>query len=272
MKPDHIHVEALRLDLASREFKPATIKDYLSYLKDLPEGLDRRSVQAWIQQGSTLSTRRHRYLAINALCRMLVADKELESNPCESISMPKEPEKPQLIAEDDHIAKLLATCGNNFMGIRDRAVIEMLRSLGCRRSELAGVLVGDVNLEAGQVLIRDGKNNTFRVAYLDLAAKKAVLRYLRVRRTAKPTLFGMSSNAIKCMVRKRRKEAGVPLTSHSFRRKMATDWLDAGGSQVGLMDAAGWRSITMPVRYTKAAAQKIAEAEFRKIQGRKPLT
>lgn len=264
-EPTEMLRESLKLDLQMRDFKPKTIEDYLRHLKTLPERFDKLHVARWIQEASSPSTRRHRYLAINALCRMLVEEDELESNPCERIPMPKEHTKPQPAVSAAELAQLIASCGNNATGVRDRAVILMLNSTGCRRSELAAIKVDDVNLDNSQVLIRNGKNNTWRVAYIDAPAKKAVLRYLRLK---KPTglLFNMSSSAIEQMFQRKNEELGMRVTAHMFRRKFSIDWLMAGGSQVGLMNAAGWTNPTMPARYTQLAAQEIAQREWERMQ------
>lgn len=265
-------LQSLRLDLELRGYKASTIREYERTLSalvtdgNLSLPLNRLAVAHWIQEARTPSTRRHRYLAINALCRMLVEEQELEVNPCSKIPMPKEHVKPQPILSEVDLKKLLASCDSSYFGVRDKAVMQILACTGCRMNELVSLTVDDINLETAQMMIRQGKNNTWRVAYLDAPAKKALLRYLRVRKPKNETLFGMSKAAVKQMLDKRSATVGVHVTAHQFRRRFASQWLLNGGSQIGLMNVAGWTSVAMPARYTALAAQEIARREWERMQ------
>ena len=267
--------DELKLHLQLRGLKPHTVGEYLRTLqswfeRDLQP--TKTQVASWIYEPESQSLRRHRYLAINALCRMLVEEEELAQNPCTKIPMPKEHSKPQPALADEALKKLLATCEKDFLGIRDKAVLLVLASTGCRRSELSALLLADISVDSSQLIIRNGKNNTWRVAYLDVEAKKALLRYMRMRNSTVPELFvsqqlkAMTSRAIKQMIERRAKAANVEATAHMFRRRMATKWLLGGGSAIGLMNAAGWTTVSMPARYTAVAAQEIAQREFERMQ------
>ena len=67
------------------------------------------------------------------------------------------------------------------------------------------------------------------------------------------------------MFERRRSEAGVTISAHSFRRALATRWLRAGGSEVGLRAVAGWRDPAMVARYTRMSAEELAHAEYSRL-------
>src|SRR5437016_3252100 len=108
-------LDALSLDLRMRGYRPATCREYVRLLKPLEASdglslsLTRAAVAGWIHDASTDSQKRWRYLAINALCRMMTEEGELAENPCARIRMPQEKAKPQPILRDHELHKLLAT-------------------------------------------------------------------------------------------------------------------------------------------------------------------
>lgn len=56
------------------------------------------------------------------------------------------------------------------IGLRDRAVLEILYSSGMRRKELTGLRLYDLDLERGTVMIREGKGKKDRLLPLDARA------------------------------------------------------------------------------------------------------
>ena len=155
-----------------------------------------------------------------------------------------------------------------------------LNSTGCRRSELVALNIGDVNFDDGRVLIRTAKSGRGRYGYLDDAAAKAIILWLRHRtlgghlelKGSEPLWVNhrgqrISADGVRQMLQRRGDKLGVNVSPHQFRRRLAVTWLLKGGSQVGLMQAAGWSSGAMPGRYAAQAADEIAQAEHRRILG-----
>lgn len=93
---------------------------------------------------------------------MLVEDQLVESNPCDKIKMPREQARPQPYVSDVDYDGLLSSCDNGFMGRRDKVILTLLSSTGCRRCELVALTMGDVNLTNGTVLIRKSKSGSGR--------------------------------------------------------------------------------------------------------------
>lgn len=64
--------------------------------------------------------------------------------------------------------------------LRDRALVELLFSSGCRRSEIIGLNIGDVNLGERSAVVK-GKNDKKRTAYFSQNAAAAIAAYLAQR-------------------------------------------------------------------------------------------
>ena len=286
LSAQHYLLDLLRNDLQRRGLLPPTAAEYCRQLRPLLAArpdvttLTRQDVVAWINERDTQSKRRFRWLAIKALFRMLVEDELCESNPCEGVKMPKEQSRPQPYISDEDYERLVATCDGSFIGRRDRAIMTVLNSTGCRRSELVALTVGDLDLNQGQVLIRRSKSGVGRYAYLDETSTKALLQWLRHRTIHRGDSLApteplwtnqkgarLGADAVRLMLQRRGRALGICVSPHQFRRRLAVKWHLGGGSPLGLMTAAGWSSPTMPARYASQAASEIAREEHRRLFG-----
>lgn len=134
------------------------------------------------------------------------------------------------------------------VGLRDRAIIAMLKYTACRAGAVAKLRLGDFQHDGAQFVLRfqekGGKSREIPVrhdlegfiqAYLDTAgiageAKDRPLFRSTLRRTGKLTGNPMTSKSICELVKRRLKDAVLPdrLSPHSFRAMTATDLLSQG--------------------------------------------
>lgn len=134
------------------------------------------------------------------------------------------------------------------VGLRDRAIIAMLKFTACRAGAVAKLRLGDFQHDGTQFVLRfqekGGKSREIPVrhdlesyirAYLDVAGisgetKDRPLFRSTLRRTGQLTGNPMSSKSICELVKRRLKDAGLPerLSPHSFRATTATDLLEQG--------------------------------------------
>ena len=162
-------------------------------------------------------------------------------------------------------------------GRRDAALLAVAYGAGLRRSEIAGLLLDDYDVETGAMVVR-GKGNKERMAYLAGGAKAAVADWLKVRQEEPGPLFvrvrkdgtvggqGVSAQAIYNALRKRGREAGVESFSpHDLRRTFVSDLLDAGADIALVQKLAGHAQVTTTAVYDRRPAraqQKAAELLF----------
>jgi site-specific recombinase XerC len=90
---------------------------------------------------------------------------------------------PRISLED--VKRMVDVCFTD-LADRDRAILLTQVDTGARRAELVALDVGDVDLANGEVMIRHGKGDKFRLVWMGERCRKAVKRYLKCRKTLTP--------------------------------------------------------------------------------------
>ncbi|GFE69010.1 tyrosine-type recombinase/integrase [Chroococcus sp. FPU101] len=164
------------------------------------------------------------------------------------------------------IAALIEVCNNDptTQGVRDAALITILRGAGLRRSEVVKLTSEDFNPEVGSLEVIMGKGGKDRTVYLPDEAIKFVKAWLDVRGRQPGALLcpirkggeiqirSMSAQSVLLILQKRAAESGVESFSpHDFRRTFCSDLLDAGVDIVTVQKLAGHASVVTTAKYDR---------------------
>ena len=104
-------------------------------------------------------------------------------NPVKKVGSIKIEKKKRFALSDMEVAKIKNKCN----GLKDRAIIEMLLSTGCRVSELVGIKLDDI--KDRQIVVK-GKGSKERTVYLNASASLCVEEYIKsMAKTINPYLF-----------------------------------------------------------------------------------
>ena len=166
----------------------------------------------------------------------------------------------------DEIKALITVCEEDItlQGIRDSALIAILRGLGLRRDKVAKLLLEDFDVEEKTVRIINAKGGKNRLVYLSEKTLKYLDRWLDVRGDEPGALLCpirkggrieyrcMSGEAVYKIVNKRVEEAGLEkLTPHDFRRTFFSDLFDAGFDLVTIQQMGGHSSPVTTAKYDR---------------------
>lgn len=164
------------------------------------------------------------------------------------------------------IAALIQVCTDDptTQGVRDAALIAILRGAGLRRSEVVKLTLQDFNPEVGSLEVIMGKGGKDRMVYLPFEAVKFVEAWLDVRgrqpgallcpirKGGKIQIKPMSAQSVLLILQKRAAESGVESFSpHDFRRTFCSDLLDAGVDLVTVQKLAGHASVVTTAKYDR---------------------
>ncbi len=164
------------------------------------------------------------------------------------------------------IAALMEVCTKDTttQGMRDAALIAILRGAGLRRSEVVKLELRDYNSQTGALTVRGGKGGKDRTVYLPQEAFSFLENWLKIRGRKPGALLCpirkggeieyrlMTPQAVLLIVQKRAAEAGVSAFSpHDFRRTFCSDLLDAGVDIVTVQKLVGHASPVTTAKYDR---------------------
>jgi integrase/recombinase XerD len=209
-----------------------------------------------------LSSLRHFY-------RAMVREGRIAADPTLLLDAPKLPRSlPKALAESE-IEGLLRAPPETPLGLRDRAMLELMYASGLRVSELVGITAAQVNLRQG-VLRVIGKGNKERLVPLGDEAAHWLNRYVAEARPAllkggrSDALFvsnrreAMTRQMFWTLVKKHAAAAGIParrISPHVLRHSFATHLLNHGADLRALQLMLGHRSLSTTQIYTLVAKE-----------------
>jgi len=181
-----------------KRYSPHTVRSYLNDLEQfyrflislgLPEdpvAVTSHDIRAWIvsmldNNYSAISVHR-KISCLRVFYRYLRKEGIVKNDPLEKVVLPKRKKTLPVFIEEEAINKLLDnfSFGDDFAGIRNRTIIELLYITGIRRAELIGLRDSDVDLTEGSLKVT-GKRNKQRIIPIVNAFIKRLEEYLRVR-------------------------------------------------------------------------------------------
>jgi integrase/recombinase XerD len=210
-------------------------------------------------------------VAIRAFFRFLIQEGVLESNPVEELESPKVARRLPEILTLKEIERILEQPSlQTPLGIRDRAMLEMLYATGMRVSELTQLPTHQVNLEGGYVLVY-GKGSKERIIPLGGEAMKWVTAYLKTARRIlskgkeSPFLFvnrsgkGMTRQRFWKSLKEYARKAGLRkrITPHLLRHSFASHLLERGADLRSVQMMLGHVDISTTQIYTHVAGERL---------------
>jgi integrase/recombinase XerD len=126
------------------------------------------------------STQAGKLVAVRMLLRWLVRAGHLFYNPAAELELPRLPRRlPKAVLSVSEAEAVLAQPDlTTALGLRDRAILEVLYSTGIRRKELVGLNLSDLDAERGVLLVREGKGGRDRLVPIGERAVLWVEKYL----------------------------------------------------------------------------------------------
>ncbi len=184
-----------------------------------------RKFVAWLRrEGKQDTTVARKMSAVRSLMDFALRRGALESNPARSLSTPlKRKRLPKFLYTAQLETLLAAPDANTALGLRDRALLELLYATGLRVSELCSLEIGQLDFDYGSLKVV-GKRNKERAVFFGKQAARALEEYLQ---RGRPILARASGKleAPKALFLNR---SGTPLSSRSVARALEKYCLQVG--------------------------------------------
>jgi integrase/recombinase XerD len=251
-----------------------TIASYRGDLEQLARFLDGKSLLrageenlfAFLgsRKGRSSSAAR-RVSTLKRFYRYCLRERRVAADPTLKLDPPKRtPRFPKSISEADVEALLAAPDTATPLGLRDRAMLETLYATGLRVSELVGLKIFAVNLDAGVVRVM-GKGSKERLVPMGEEAADWIARYLESRQRKSNALFitargtGMTRQAFWYLIRRYAARAvpGKKLSPHVLRHAFATHLINHGADLRVVQLLLGHADISTTQIYTHVARERL---------------
>ena len=263
-------VEPLERFLASAPLSEATRRAYRFDLEPFVRWLDRRGtklddVDARILAGYTAELGRdRRRLAPSTIARKVAAIRSFLRHalgparvPEGSFAPRRQRRLPATPKQNEVDALLDAASGEGALGLRNRALLELVYSAGLRSREAVGLDLADVDFEREAIHVR-GKGGKERVVPLGEEAAHWLSRYLR---DARPQLARGAENALFLSARGRRLDTSMLrrlcANPHRLRHAFATHLLEGGADLRTIQELLGHSSLSTTQVYSHVDGKRL---------------
>jgi len=267
-----------------RRLSPHTSSNYGRDLESLLEYCAAQGIESWDaldtqhvrsfaaqchRRGLAPRSIQRRLSAVRSLCRFLIREGELRSDPAADVQAPKARRRLPTTLDADSMARLLEFRSDDRLGVRDKAIMELFYSSGLRLAELLGLDLTDLDLRDRTVRVL-GKGRKVRIVPVGRHAAEALAKWLG-ERTALAALgetavfVGRDGRRLGPRIVQRRiarwaRLQGLPehVHPHLFRHSFASHLLESSGDLRAVQELLGHASIRTTQVYTRLDCQHLA--------------
>lgn len=243
------------------------LKDFFTYIGKPLKEITANDIRVYLYQ---LQNRRNisnhsldeRRVIINTFLEWCKNEDYISKNPCRQI----QPIRYETKQREPLSAIELELVRYNCESIRERALIELFYSTGCRVSEMVNLNIDDIDFTTGEVHLF-GKGNKHRTSYLNAKAEVALRKYLATRHDINNALIvsnrsphqRLSKSGIERIIRLigDRANIGRNLYPHLIRHTTATDALNRGMSVTEVQKILGHEKLDTTMIYAKVSQDSV---------------
>ncbi|MCI7322377.1 MAG: tyrosine-type recombinase/integrase, partial [Lachnospiraceae bacterium] len=244
------------------------LKDFFHTVCKKPEKVTASDIRLYLYQyqkvhGTSNRTLDCRRTIICSYFNWMASEEYIIRNPAINIQPIKYERRHKRAMSQLDLEKVRLECKTK----REKAIVEMLYSTGCRVTELERLNISDIDFETKEVMLF-GKGSKHRTSYLNAKAEVALKDYLNTRSDSNPALFvyerqpygRLKKSGIEFVIRKiMQRTSGVSshVTPHTFRHTTATTALDRGMNIVDVSKLLGHSKVETTMEYITTNSDSI---------------
>jgi integrase/recombinase XerD len=227
-----------------------------------------RAFLAHETQRTSPATAQHSFIALRAFFGFLQREGFLEESPVNGVEGVRRRRAIIDTFTQEQLQAILSTCGKDFTGVRDRAILLTLLDCGLRASELCGLALDDIAWNE-QTLLVLGKGDVERIVPFGVTARQALAQYAARRGTLDTKMLFVTWHGdpldryrLREVVQERCGQAGVTgvrCSPHTFRHTFAVSYLRNGGDVFSLQKMLGHSDLEMTRRYAELSQMDVRD-------------
>ncbi|PWQ92898.1 tyrosine recombinase XerC [Leucothrix pacifica] len=231
------------------------------------------SVRQWISQlhreGLKSRSLQRKLSSLRSYYQYQIKHKRLSLNPAIDVRAPRDTKPLPKTLDIEQVTQLLNIEGDDFISVRDKAIIELFYSSGLRLAELASLQMADIDLTGALVTVT-GKGNKTRIIPVGSKAVEALKNWLvhrsLVNRKQLGDLFlsrqgsAISHRNIQLRMNHWQKKQGITqsIHPHKLRHSFASHLLQSSGDLRAVQEFLGHSDISSTQVYTHLDYQHLA--------------
>lgn len=281
---DYLHFLQIEKGLSENTLKSyrRDIKQYVQYVekvlqKSKVSSITRSDIVDYLQilkdDGKSTSTIARVISSLRSFHQFLVYEQLSHHDPTLHIEIPRQNRKLPDILSTEEVDKLLAIDDPSPLGIRNKAMLELLYATGLRVSELISLKVSDLHLTLGFVRCL-GKGSKERIVPLGDIAQQAVETYLQaargklMKKTAEHNILFVNQRGRPLtrqgfwkILKKIANDNGLKktITPHTLRHSFATHLLENGADLRAVQEMLGHTDISTTQIYTHVTRTRLKD-------------
>lgn len=241
-----------------------------------PADVDRFALRSWLAElhdgNASRASMRRKVSSARQFFAYALREGRVSHDPTLALDTPKRHSSLPVVPTAAQASALLAACDTSTaLGLRTKALVELLYAAGLRCGEAVALTVSDVDLDRHALYVL-GKGGRRRYAPFAPATASTLRRYLdRARPALRPKgtdalLLSRTGRALtdrdaRRLVNRAATDAGMAaLSPHSLRHGYATHLLDGGGDLRAIQELLGHASIASTQAYTRVSIQLLRDS------------
>ena len=219
----------------------------------------------------SVSTKKRMHSSIKNFLKYINENEDYESIDISDIKLKSSKKLPEVLSITDIENMINFYNHETYLDSRNRTVIDVLYSTGCRVSELCDINISDIDLDEKYIKLK-GKGSKQRIVPIGSMLYKNLLQYLNVRDTflqnrGEPLFLSKSKNkldrtAVFRIIKKTAKNISLQsdVHPHTLRHSAATHMLEGGCDLRTVQEFLGHSSVSTTQIYTKVTKEFLEEA------------
>jgi len=217
------------------------------------------------------STKKRMHSSIKNFLKYINENEDYESIDISDIKLKSSKKLPEVLSITDIESMINFYNHETYLDSRNRTVIDVLYSTGCRVSELCNINISDIDLDEKYLKLK-GKGSKQRIVPIGSMLYKNLMQYLIVRETflqnrGEPLFLSKSKNkldrtAVFRIIKKTAKNISLQtdVHPHTLRHSAATHMLEGGCDLRTVQEFLGHSSVSTTQIYTKVTKEFLEEA------------